>query len=95
MLAVMDDRGKSIVAEPVLRHGPFPGRLEPERIAAYAAATGDQTPAVLAGKAVPAVFPVNPPSRHRTPRTKTFRRPYGSKCVAVCTANTTSCCTGH
>jgi acyl dehydratase len=41
-----------------VRHGPFPGRLEPELIAAYAAATGDQTPAVLDGRAVPAVFPV-------------------------------------
>jgi acyl dehydratase len=40
------------------RHGPFPGRLEPQVIAAYAAATGDQTPAVLDGVAVPAVFPV-------------------------------------
>jgi len=40
------------------RHGPFPGRLAPGAIAAYAAATGDQTPAVLKGLAVPAVFPV-------------------------------------
>ena len=40
------------------RHGPFPGRLAPETIAAYAAATGDQTAAVLDGRAVPAVFPV-------------------------------------
>jgi len=40
------------------RHGPFPGRLGPDAIAAYAAATGDLTPAVLAGRAVPAVFPV-------------------------------------
>jgi acyl dehydratase len=40
------------------RHGPFPGRLEPEVIAAYAAATGDQTAAVRTGMAVPAVFPV-------------------------------------
>lgn len=39
-------------------HGPFPGRLEPDGIAAYAAATGDKTAAVLAGKAVPVVFPV-------------------------------------
>src|SRR6202051_2175324 len=58
MLAVMDDRSKSIVAEPVLRHGPFPGRIEPDRIAAYAAPTGEQTPAAVAGDAVPAVFPV-------------------------------------
>ena len=41
-----------------LRHGPFAGHLAPEVIAAYAAATGDQTAAVLAGRAVPAVFPV-------------------------------------
>ncbi len=41
-----------------VRHGPFPGHLAPEAIAAYAAATGDQTTAVLDGRAVPAVFPV-------------------------------------
>jgi acyl dehydratase len=40
------------------RHGPFRGHLAPEHIAAYAAATGDQTEAVLDGRAVPAVFPV-------------------------------------
>jgi acyl dehydratase len=40
------------------RHGPFHGHLAPEAIAAYAAATGDQTAAVLDGLAVPAVFPV-------------------------------------
>jgi MaoC like domain len=40
------------------RHGPFSGRLEPDVIADYAAATGDQTPSVLNGLAVPAVFPV-------------------------------------
>ena len=40
------------------RHGPFPGRLAPETVAAYAAATGDQTAAVLDGRAVPAAFPV-------------------------------------
>jgi len=40
------------------RHGPFPGTLAPEAITAYAAATGDQTVAVLDGRAVPAVFPV-------------------------------------
>jgi acyl dehydratase len=40
------------------RHGPFPGTLAPDAIAAYAAATGDQTGAVLDGRAVPAVFPV-------------------------------------
>jgi acyl dehydratase len=42
------------------RHGPFPGNLAPETIAAYASATGDQTAAVLDGRAVPAVFPVIP-----------------------------------
>jgi acyl dehydratase len=40
------------------RHGPFSGRLGPDAIAAYAAATGDHSPAVLGGLAVPAVFPV-------------------------------------
>lgn len=40
------------------RHGPFPGRLAPDVIAAYAAATCDQTGAVQDGSAVPAVFPV-------------------------------------
>jgi acyl dehydratase len=54
----VDDRGKALVAEPVLRHGPFAGRIEPGRIAAYAAATGDQSAAALTGAAVPAVFPV-------------------------------------
>jgi acyl dehydratase len=41
-----------------VRHGPFSGDLAPGGIAAYAAATGDRTAAVLAGRAVPAVFPV-------------------------------------
>jgi hypothetical protein len=40
------------------RHGPFPGRLDAQRISAYAAATGDVTAAVLTGAAVPVVFPV-------------------------------------
>ncbi|HEX3286303.1 MAG TPA: MaoC/PaaZ C-terminal domain-containing protein [Mycobacterium sp.] len=40
------------------RHGPFPGRLAPETIAAYAAATCDDTASVLASRTVPAVFPV-------------------------------------
>jgi acyl dehydratase len=40
-----------------VRHGPFPSSLAPADIAAYAAATGDQTSAVLDGRAVPAVFP--------------------------------------
>ena len=40
------------------RHGPFTGRLEPDTISAYAAATCDDTASVLAGRAVPAVFPV-------------------------------------
>ncbi|MBP1820648.1 MaoC family dehydratase N-terminal domain-containing protein [Mycobacterium sp. OAE908] len=39
------------------RHGPFPGALALNAIAAYAAATGDRTAAVLDGRAVPAVFP--------------------------------------
>ena len=47
-----------IAVEPVSRHGPFPGRLEPERIAAYAAATRHETAAVLTGEAVPVIFPV-------------------------------------
>jgi acyl dehydratase len=46
-----------LAATPI-RHGPFRGRLAPEDIATYVAATGDQTPAVLDGLAVPAVFPV-------------------------------------
>jgi acyl dehydratase len=40
------------------RHGPFPGVLDPETIARYAAATNDTNPPVLAGAAVPATFPV-------------------------------------
>jgi acyl dehydratase len=40
------------------RHGPFPGRLAPDAISAYAAATGDDTASVGAGRAVPAIFPV-------------------------------------
>lgn len=47
-----------LALERVSRHGPFPGRLDGARIAAYAAATDDHTPAVLAGRAVPVVFPV-------------------------------------
>jgi len=39
------------------RHGPFAGRLDPDTVAAYAAATGDRTASVLAGSAVPATFP--------------------------------------
>jgi acyl dehydratase len=46
-----------IAVEHPPRHGPFPEKLEPQRIAAYALATSDETPAVLAGAAVPAVFP--------------------------------------
>jgi len=41
-----------------VRHGPFDGRLDPETIARYAAATGDPTASVLDGRAVPAAFPV-------------------------------------
>jgi acyl dehydratase len=51
--------GMSELALAAARHGPFPGHLAPETIAAYAAATGDQTAAVLDGRAVPAVFPVS------------------------------------
>lgn len=40
------------------RHGPFPGAFDATRIAAYAEATGDTTPAVLAGDGVPATLPV-------------------------------------
>jgi acyl dehydratase len=41
-----------------VRHGPFAGRLDPETIARYAAATGDRTSSVLDGLATPAMFPV-------------------------------------
>jgi acyl dehydratase len=47
-----------IAVGPVVRHGPFPRRLDRARIAAYAAVTGDETTAVSAGHAVPVVFPV-------------------------------------
>ena len=47
----------AITVERASRHGPFAGRLEPQHIASYAAATADQTAAVLGGAAVPAVFP--------------------------------------
>ncbi|MET0168234.1 MAG: MaoC/PaaZ C-terminal domain-containing protein [Vicinamibacterales bacterium] len=40
------------------RYGPFPGRLDSDVIAAYAAATCDDTTSVLAGRALPAVLPV-------------------------------------
>jgi acyl dehydratase len=40
------------------RHGPFPGVLDPVTISQYAAATNDTNPAVVAGTAVPATFPV-------------------------------------
>jgi acyl dehydratase len=45
-------------AEGSPRHGPFAGTLDPQSIAAFATATGDQTPAVVSGDAVPVVFPV-------------------------------------
>jgi acyl dehydratase len=48
----------ALAVDQVSRHGPFSGYLDAERIAAYAAATGDKTPSVLAGQSVPAVFPV-------------------------------------
>jgi len=41
-----------------VRHGPFRGSLDVERMAAYAATTGATTAAVLAGDAVPATLPV-------------------------------------
>ncbi|HZN80282.1 MAG TPA: MaoC/PaaZ C-terminal domain-containing protein [Mycobacterium sp.] len=50
--------GMGELAVTPVRHGPFPGRLAPDAIADYAVATGDETPAVLGGVAVPAVFPV-------------------------------------
>jgi acyl dehydratase len=40
------------------RHGPFTGILDLETITAYASATGDHTPTVRDGLAVPAMFPV-------------------------------------
>ncbi len=40
------------------RHGPYPGRLDPDGISAYAWATGDSTASVSAGTAVPAIYPV-------------------------------------
>ena len=40
------------------RHGPFPGLIAPDGVAAYATATSDDTPAVLSGRAVPVVYPV-------------------------------------
>jgi len=40
------------------RHGPYPGRLSPDAVSAYAAATGDDSAPVLAGRAIPATFPV-------------------------------------
>jgi acyl dehydratase len=46
-----------ITVEHPSRHGPFTEKLEPQRIAAYALATSDETSAVLGGAAVPAVFP--------------------------------------
>ena len=46
-----------ITVERTPQHGPFAGELEPQRIAAYALATSDETAAVLTGAAVPAVFP--------------------------------------
>jgi acyl dehydratase len=51
-------RRRITISSPAARHGPFLGRLDLDRIAAYAAATGDETASVLAGATVPAVFPV-------------------------------------
>ena len=47
-----------MILEVGARHGPFSGRLDPERIASYATATNDETPAVRDGVAVPVTFPV-------------------------------------
>lgn len=41
-------------------HGPFTDALDPSDIAAFAAATGDQTASVRHGDAVPAAFPMIP-----------------------------------
>jgi len=40
------------------RHGPFAGVLQPESIAAYAAATNDTNPRARAGEVVPPTYPV-------------------------------------
>jgi acyl dehydratase len=40
------------------RHGPFTGRLAPDAIRAYAAATNDPNPRTRDGRAVPPTFPV-------------------------------------
>ncbi|WP_405182636.1 MaoC/PaaZ C-terminal domain-containing protein [Nocardia sp. NBC_01377] len=52
----MTDSGSTTVS--IDRHGPFHCRLTSDRIAAYAAVTGDRSAAVSAGRAVPAVYPV-------------------------------------
>jgi acyl dehydratase len=57
-VSVRSLRVEEVAVELGIRHGPFPGTLDPEAIAAYAAATGDTTPAVREGRAVPATFPV-------------------------------------
>lgn len=43
MLAAMDDRGKTLVAEPVLRHGPFLGRVSRVAVAFEATCDGVKT----------------------------------------------------
>ena len=75
------------------RHGPFPGRLAPETIAAYAAATGDHTAAVLDGRAVPAVFPVILVFTPEEAARADVPEASGSTSAAGCTGNTTSWCT--
>jgi acyl dehydratase len=40
------------------RHGPFPGAIDRDLVARYAAATNDTDPRALAGDAVPPTFPV-------------------------------------
>ena len=75
------------------RHGPYPGRLDPDGISAYAAATGDDTGSVVAGLAVPVIFPVILVfTAVEAARADYPRRP-GSGFAAACTVNTTLCCT--
>ncbi len=51
-----------------MRHGPFRGSLDVERMAAYAATTGATKAAVLAGDAVPAIRRVFASTRTQPPR---------------------------
>ena len=67
----------------------------PRPIAAYAAATGDQTASVLDGLAVPAVFPVILVFTPKEAARADLPESCGSTSAAGCTANTTSWCTGR